>query len=63
MTEIIIAAVLVFICGAFFGVVAIAGLRARRETPEEFDGGYLHDNRPRAITRITSKDIDWEISQ
>lgn len=61
MTELIYGA-LIFLCGSFIGfMVAAAFAVGRGADVEEFDGGYLHDNKPRAVTRIHSNDLDWEI--
>jgi len=47
---------------AFALAVAVYVLMTWRRKPEpEFDGGFRHDNRPRAITRIRCNDMDWEI--
>lgn len=47
---------------AFGLAAAVYVLMTRRRKPEpEFDGGFRHDNRPRAITRIRCNDMDWEI--
>lgn len=47
---------------AFGLAAAVYALMTRRRKPEpEFDGGFIHDNRPRAITRIRCNDMDWEI--
>ena len=38
----------------------------REEEPPgipEWDENYFRDERPRVVTRIKSKDIDWEISK
>jgi hypothetical protein len=56
---------------ALHAVIAVAVLVAaaiiwlsrivRIPSEPEFDGGFRHDNRPRAITRIRCNDMDWEI--
>lgn len=60
MTDVIYGAV-IFGCGAFIGFLVSGFFPIRRAATDDFDGGYLHDNRPRAITRITKDDLEWEI--
>lgn len=62
MTELIYGA-LIFLCGSFIGfMVAAAFAVGRGADVEEFDGGFTHDHPPpRAMTRITKDNIEWEI--
>jgi hypothetical protein len=57
---------IIFACGVFAGFIAGTIFNKWRDGPlpiPEWEESYFHDERPRAVTRIQSKDIDWEVRQ
>lgn len=57
MTELIFA-VLVFGCGVWCGAIGAAFVILRRDSEEDFDGGFSSTNPPPARTRIWSDHIE-----
>lgn len=55
---------IIFGSGVAAGFIAGAVFKQwREEEPDipEWDESYFRDERPRAVTRVKSKDIQWEI--
>jgi hypothetical protein len=55
---------IIFACGCFAGFIGFMVLSIQRDKPQsilEWEESYFRDERPRAVTRIQSKDIDWEV--
>jgi hypothetical protein len=55
---------IIFACGVFAGFIGGAIFNKWREGPlqvPEWEESYFRDEPPRAVTRIKSKDIYWEV--
>jgi hypothetical protein len=55
---------IIFACGVFAGFIGGTIFNKQREAAQgipEWEESYFRDERPRAVTRIQSKDIDWEV--